>query len=35
VFAVLGLLGGAIAGRQSGHRALAANDPMLCPSEEP
>jgi ethanolamine permease len=35
VFAVLGLLGGAIASRQSGHRALAANDPMLCPSEEP
>jgi ethanolamine permease len=24
-----------IASRQSGHRALAANDPMLCPSEEP
>jgi ethanolamine permease len=35
VFAVLGLLGGAIASRHSGHRALAANDPMLCPSEEP
>jgi ethanolamine permease len=35
VFTVLGLLGGAIASRQSGHRALAANDPMLCPSEEP
>jgi ethanolamine permease len=37
VFAVLGLLGGAIASRRSGHRALAANDPMLCPpkSAEP
>ena len=35
VFAVLGLLGGAIASRRSGHRALAANDPMLCPPEEP
>jgi ethanolamine permease len=34
VFAVLGLLGGAIASRRSGHRALAANDPMLRPSEE-